>query len=101
MISRPTAELDAEMLDVYERAKRECRYDAKLFLRMIGPGRGVQAAKTLLRAPRIQSGFQKLWELDRLAISMEARILKPKYADLFEPRELSEARRGWRPRATT
>ena len=86
-------EFDAEMLDVYDRAKRECKYDAKLFLRMIGPGQGVQAAKTLLRAPRIQSGFEKLWELNRLDITMEARILKPKYADLFEPAEISEARK--------
>ena len=83
---------DDEMLDVYRRARSECQYDAKLFASMIGPGKGLAATKLLLNAPRVQSGFEKLWILKRLDISMEARILKPKFADLFDPGELREAR---------
>lgn len=85
-------QFDDEMLDVYQRAKSECLYDAKLFASMIGPGKGLSAAKLLLKAPRVQSGFEKLWILKRLDISMEARIIKPRFADLFDPGELREAR---------
>jgi hypothetical protein len=85
-------QFDGEMMDVYVRAKDECQYDAKLFRQMIGPGRGVNAAKTLLKAPRVQSGFERLRQKGRLDISMEARMLKPKYAELFERDELKEAR---------
>lgn len=92
-MSRPLSEeFDEEMEDVYVRAKKECNHDAKLFRLMIGPGRGVQAAKNLLTAPRVQSGFEKLWRKGRLEITMEARILNPKYAELFEFEELREAR---------
>ncbi len=34
-------EFHIEMLDVYERAKRECRYDAKLFKMMVHSMRGL------------------------------------------------------------
>jgi len=80
------------MVDVYERAKSECAYDARLFKTMVLTMGGVAAAKKLLSAPRIQSGYENLWMLGRLDITMEARILKPKYEDLFEPGELKEAR---------
>ena len=33
------------------------------------------------------SGLEKLWELKRLDLTMEARILKPEYKDLF-PQEI-------------
>ncbi|MHB8634964.1 MAG: hypothetical protein ACYC96_00655 [Fimbriimonadaceae bacterium] len=86
------AQFDQEMHDVHERAKSECRYDAKLFRSMVLQLGGLGAAKKLIAAPREQSGFEKLWLLGRLDISMEARILKPKFSELFEPEEVTEAR---------
>lgn len=85
-------EFHAEMIDVYERAKRECRYNAKVFWSLVQAKRGVQAAKDLIRAPREQSGFEKLCLLGRHDITMERRMLKPRFAELFEPEELREAR---------
>jgi hypothetical protein len=77
---------------VYERAKHECRYDAKVFRTLVVSMGGVPAAKRLIKAPREQSGFEKLCLLGRHDITMERRMLKLKFADLFEPDEIREAR---------
>lgn len=85
-------QFDDEMMDVYIRAKEEAGYDAKKFRQMIGPGRGVQAAKNLIQGARVQSGFEKLFLAGKLEITMEARMLKPKFAELFSAAELREAK---------
>lgn len=85
-------QFDDEMESVYRDVLEEIKYNAKLFRAMTLSDGGVNTANRLLRAPRVQSGFVALYEANRLDISMEARILKPKYASLFETEELNEAR---------
>lgn len=82
-----------EMISVYERAKKECRYSATRFLQMVTEHGGLAAAKMLLAAPRISEGLSHLWEAKRLDISMEATILREPWCQLFSPDELSVARK--------
>lgn len=90
MFSNLEDEFDAEMLDVYEQAKAS-GYNATQFRAMLVKG-GRNTAKALLKAPREQSGFERLWMMGRLDISMEARVLKPRFMELFDEDERREAR---------
>lgn len=82
-----------EMISVYERAKKECRYTATRFLQMVTEHGGLATAKMLLAAPRISEGLTHLWEAKRLDISMEATIQREPWCQLFTPDELSVARK--------
>ncbi len=65
-----------EMIRVYERAKKECRYAATRFLQMVTDHGGLAAAKMLLATPRMSEGLTRLWKENRLDISMEATVLR-------------------------
>jgi hypothetical protein len=54
---------------------------------------GVQTAKNLLAGHIEQSGLFLLSEHGRLDLSVESLVLEEEYLELFEPQELSEARR--------
>jgi uncharacterized LabA/DUF88 family protein len=89
------------MLNIYRRAKSECRYDAKVFLGMVVEHGGLEAAKRLLHAPDVQEGFTRLWECGRLDLTMEALIIQDPWNQLFTAEELAIAKRrltqhGWR-----
>jgi hypothetical protein len=82
------------MNSLYDRAKAEAGYDARVFLRMLGERGAVETARTLLREPKVSSGFVALRERRRLDLTVEAQLLaNPKFWPLFDERELDTARR--------
>ncbi|MGO8672615.1 MAG: hypothetical protein ACLQVD_14770 [Capsulimonadaceae bacterium] len=83
------AEIEADI----ETQKREFNYVPIYFKRMIAEHGTVNACKKLLAAPEVQQGFTRLVEWDRLDLSMEHQVHKPKYNVLFTGEERSIARR--------
>ena len=81
------------MLDIYERAKRECNYTATRFLQMVIDDGGLAAAKRLLASDGFSEGLTRLWEEGRLDISMEALVLRDPWRKLFTFEELAVAQR--------
>ena len=67
-------------------------YRPTYFLRMVQQHGGVAAAKQLLNAPVAQSGLTKLWERERLDISMEALVVQERWKPLFSDAERQTAR---------
>jgi hypothetical protein len=79
----------AAMVDIYNRAKLECKYNATYFIRMVSNHGGLETAKRLLRSgDLVQSGFITLWECGCLHLSIEALVLKPEFRQLFTEEEL-------------
>ena len=94
-------EFHEAMLETYRVAARS-GYRASGFLHVIAmEGSAWQAAKYLLSTgTEVQSGLDRLWELDLLDRSMEALVLEERFKVLFEDwerevaRERLEARQG-------
>lgn len=82
-----------EMLEIYERAKTECNYVATRFRQMVGELGGFAAAKRLLASEGYSEGLTRLWEENRLDISMEALVLRDPWRKLFTVEELEIAQR--------
>jgi len=80
------------MLDVYRKARREAGYNAAYFLQMVEEAGGLEAARKLLSAGSVSSGFSALWEKGRLDLSVEAVVLQDRFAGLFTEEELDIAR---------
>ena len=80
------------MLEIYERAKTECHYNASRFFQMVGERGGLGAARYLLHAP-VSDGFTALWQCNRLDLTVEAYVLKPEWQGLFTQDELALARK--------
>ena len=84
-------EFHEEMVNIYKKAKKECHYNAKIFLTMVVDYGGLETAKKLLASDAPQYGFEKLWESGRLDLTMEALVLRPQYHSLFTDQELKVA----------
>jgi hypothetical protein len=82
-----------EMLGIYEKAKKECGYNATRFLQMVQEKGGLKAAKQWLSTDTPQEGLFKLWELSRLDLSMERLVLRKQFRKLFTDQELAIARK--------
>ena len=82
-----------KMTEIYDRAKRECRYTATRFHQMVNAHGGLMAAKMLLTAKQHPHGLTRLWGEGRLDISMEALVLREPWNELFSEEELSVARK--------
>ncbi len=82
-----------EMLQIYHRAKTECRYNATRFLQMVSDAGGLSAARTLLSAPGVSDGFAALWQCGRLDLTVEALVLKSPWRTLFSQHDLEVARK--------
>src|SRR5258707_15610357 len=80
------------MLEVYVNAKLYCKYNATYFLQMVNDRGGLKTAKYLITTDTPSEGFTKLWECERLDLTVEAVALKPIYRDLFTEEELRLAR---------
>ncbi|MBO8167892.1 MAG: hypothetical protein H0Z35_01760 [Thermoanaerobacteraceae bacterium] len=72
-----------DMINIYLRAKKECKYTPTRFLQLVIEKGGVEAAKQLIHKEGGTEGFRKLWEMKRLDLSVEALVLKKKYKELF------------------
>ncbi len=81
------------LISLYKRALYECGYNATRFLQMLREYGGLQTAKILLHSPGFQYGFEKLWELNWLDLSVEANILKAPWDTLFTEEEKNIARK--------
>jgi hypothetical protein len=76
----------ADMENIYYAAKK-LKYHAAYFWQMVCEKGGYQTAKQLIHADKPSEGLSKLWELGRLDLSVEAHVLKMKYAELFSDEE--------------
>lgn len=76
---------------VYLAVLKECRYDEKVFLKMIAESGARNAAKSLL-AHHVQSGLRGLRRLGRLDLTVEHLVIQPRWSDLFTNYEREEAR---------
>ena len=86
---------DIAMHELYGRIVRECgeRYHPTRFHGMLETYGGLETARRLLRDPNFFSyGFERLCELGRADLTMEAMILSLGYrSELFTPEELATA----------
>lgn len=82
-----------KMVEIYERAKSECHYNASRFYQMVQTEGGLLTAKKLLASNLHPDGLTRLWELKRLDISMEALVIKEPWCQLFTSEELAIARK--------
>lgn len=78
---------NAEMQNIYTTAKKELKYNATRFLQLVSEKGGVQAARILISKEGGTYGFEVLWEHKRLDLSVEARVLKEEYRELFTDSE--------------
>jgi hypothetical protein len=80
-------QFEQDMIEIYTTAKKECGYNASRFLQMLNAKGGLATARHLISKPGGADGFTTLWEHGRLDLSVEAHVLKAKYADLFTEEE--------------
>ena len=84
---------NSDMQQIYIRAKKELKYNASRFLQLVSEKGGLQAAKQLISKDGGTYGFEILWKNKRLDLSVEAHVLKPEYASLFNDEEKDMCRR--------
>ncbi len=80
------------MLGIYEEAGT-FGYRPTYFLRMVNEQGGLSAARNLLNSAELTEGFVRLWEEQRLDLSVEALVLREPWSTLFIDVELAKARR--------
>lgn len=87
-------QFDEAMFSIYRKAFYEWGYNATRFLQMLREHGGLDTAKILLYTPGFQYGFEKLWELGRLDLAVEALILKSPWNKFFtnEKKEIARKR---------
>ena len=81
-----------EMLRIYDKAK-EFNYYPTYFRRMVVDRGGLSTAKHLLSGTELSDGFVRLWDEQRLDLSVEALAIQPPWSAMFTHEELTEARR--------
>ena len=79
------------MLDIFWLAGRATGYWASYFLRGVRNKGGVTEARDLLRKTGTSPGFERLKAEGRLDLSMEAIVIKPEFASLFNAQEIETA----------
>ncbi|MFG1610909.1 caspase domain-containing protein [Actinoplanes sp. NPDC049265] len=80
------------LVNGYRAMKREINYNATIYIRMISTSGGLGAARQLLHASSVSSGFTTLWEKGRLDLTVEAFVLQEPWSALFTEEELQIAR---------
>ncbi|WP_051289863.1 HNH endonuclease [Paenibacillus massiliensis] len=76
-----------DMKSIYSEAKK-IGYTPTRFMEMLANEGGLKVAKNLINSKQPSDGFNKLWELKRLDLTVEALILKSDYRKLFTENEL-------------
>ena len=79
------------MVSIYNRTKAECKYNATYLLKMISEEGGLKTAKHLINAKYVSEGFEKLFTLNRLDLTVEALVLTKPWHELFNSKELEIA----------
>lgn len=80
------------LIQAYKDTKRYCQYNATYFLQMLNERGALATARQLITTNKPSDGFTKLWECDRLDLTVEAIALNPIYSDLFTKEELDLAK---------
>ncbi|MBU1261083.1 MAG: hypothetical protein KJ757_07310 [Planctomycetes bacterium] len=93
MTNKLEKEFDVAMMDIYQRAKKEAKYNGTRYLQMLHENRGLRTAQILLHAPNVSDGYTALWERKRLDLTVEALIIQKKWHPLFSDREREIARK--------
>lgn len=94
MVSSPALaqRFENELREKALEANKKYGYNPKQFLSMIGQFGGVETAKKLIHnyasTGRFSDGYEKLWEFNRLDLTMEASVIKPEYQELFQNEEI-------------
>jgi hypothetical protein len=81
------------MFDLCDRFKREIDYNPTRFREMVGEHGGPEAARRLLHGRQVQTGLETLAWHGRLAESVEAHVLQPRFAPLFSDDDRRIARK--------
>lgn len=90
-------EFNERMQKVYLDGKREGRYSAPLFAELLKKHGGLETAKRFIHSTDYAAGFTKLWERERLDLTVEAVILQEeKWHPLFTPEEIEICRQRLR-----
>jgi hypothetical protein len=85
-------EFDQAMFDIYRRADKEIGYRPTIFLDMLHRQGGVATAKQLISASRPSEGYTRLYEKNRLDLTVEAVVTdNPKWHPLFTEEDLGKA----------
>lgn len=74
---------DAEIRNLITTTLNETNYRPSLFMQMVSDRGAMDACLSLVRAPKPSDGFTRLWELQRLDLTVEAVVILKKYSDLF------------------
>lgn len=75
------------VVDAYNTARKECGYNASVFIQLIHEHGAFKVAKDFLVKNKATTGFEKLWEKQRLDLTIEASVLLPQYKVLFTAAE--------------
>ncbi|NMN97827.1 GmrSD restriction endonuclease domain-containing protein [Antrihabitans stalactiti] len=81
------------MVDAYNRARTEVNYNATYFRSMLAELGPVSTARKLLASPAVSDGFAALWERGRVDLTVEAIVVRPEFASLFDEHEVEIANR--------
>jgi len=97
-VPQTTQELEFHdaMVELYLRAKRELKYNARYFIDMVSNEGGRETARYLLDTKEPSDGYVILWERGRLDLSVEAEVLRPRWHDLFSEEQRAIAIRRLR-----
>lgn len=76
------AEFHKAMVEVSKSAKA-IGYNPTRFTQLVANEGGYTVAKKLINSASVSDGFNKLWEINRLDLTVEAVILKPEFNALF------------------
>ena len=89
------ADFHEEMLSLHRRTgiATAGRYWPNYFLRSVRQDGGIALARKLLAPTQKSAGFEKLVEVRRVDLSVEALVLEARYAHLFTRAEIEEAQR--------
>ncbi|MGV8998001.1 MAG: hypothetical protein ACOH12_13745 [Parvibaculaceae bacterium] len=80
------------MHDIYKRADKEIGYRPTLFLQMLSKDGGLLTAKKLINAVKPSDGYTRLFEEQRLDLSVEAVVIEnAEWRTLFTAEELEKA----------
>ncbi len=87
------AELHQQLESLYRRTGVAAGYWPNYFLRAVRGQGGLAVAKSLLAPGEVRTGFGRLAEAHRADLSVEAVACSDRFAHLFTPAELAEAKR--------
>ena len=93
MPSQIEKDFHKEMVSIYTRAKAEVNYPANRYIQLVSEHGGLEAAKILINSDAPSDGYTELWKRERLDLTVEALVIQGKWSSLFEPAEISKAKK--------